>query len=460
VKTSILLLDKSLARQSDTIAFFKVENDGYDLGAQRRAIQKNDLPKVQEELESYLATLRERKDPSELSLTTALIVPKEKIAANGDYNLSGDRYRESDVTHQKWQSIKLSEVCTKITDGSHNPPQRSSSGKLMLSSQNVFNNTLDLTNHRFVSDEDFEKENQRTRVEPGDVLLTIVGTIGRSLVVTEDMPAFMLQRSVAVIGPDRSKLFPAFLTRVLQSVNLQATLESLAKGVAQKGVYLNDLRNLEIPLPPLEIQKEIVAEIEGYQKVINGARAVLENYRPHIPINPDWPMVELGVICDLYQPKTITQQDLLEDGAYLVFGANGVIGRFDQYNHEEDEVLITCRGATCGTVNRSEPKSWITGNAMVAHPKDDRISKDFLFSLLKGSDLGPTISGSAQPQITRQGLAPFSIPLPPLAEQQAIVAEIEAEQALVNANRELITRFEAKIQTTLSRIWGDESSVS
>jgi len=94
----------------------------------------------------------------------------------------------------------------------------------------------------------------------------------------------------------------------------------------------------------------------------------------------------------------------------------------------------------------------------VAKPRDQRLSKEFLFSLLKGSDLGPTISGSAQPQITRQGLSPFSIPLPPFATQQTIVAEIEAEQALVAANRELITRFERKIQATLARVWGEQES--
>jgi restriction endonuclease S subunit len=168
--------------------------------------------------------------------------------------------------------------------------------------------------------------------------------------------------------------------------------------------------------------------------------------------------VELGEVCDLYQPKTITQQDLVEDGPYLVFGANGVIGRYNQYNHEEAEVLITCRGGTCGTVNKSEPRSWITGNAMVAKPKDERLSKDFLFSLLKGSDLASTISGSAQPQITRQSLAPFTIPLPPIEAQQRIVAEIEAEQRLVAANRELVERFEQKIQATLARIWGEEEN--
>ena len=224
---------------------------------------------------------------------------------------------------------------------------------------------------------------------------------------------------------------------------------------AYPSLRLSDIGNIEIPLPPLEVQKEIVAEIEGYQKVIDGARAVIDNYRPHIPINPEWPMVELGEICNLYQPKTISQKDLIDTGKYLVYGANGIIGRYNKYNHEDVEVMITCRGATCGTVNKSEPQSWITGNAMIASPQNDRLIKDYLFSLLKGTDLSPTISGSAQPQITRQGLSPFKIPLPPLETQQAIVAEIEAEQALVNANRELIERMEQKIQATLARVWGE-----
>ncbi len=138
--------------------------------------------------------------------------------------------------------------------------------------------------------------------------------------------------------------------------------------------------------------------------------------------------IALGEICNLYQPKTITQQDMVENGPYLVFGANGVIGRYTEYNHEDAEVLITCRGATCGTINKSQPKSWITGNAMVAAPKDERLSRNFLYSLLRHTDLTPTISGSAQPQITRQGIEPFQIPLPPLEVQNQIVAEIEGYQ--------------------------------
>ena len=94
VKTSILILDKSLAKQSNTIGFFKVENDGFGLGAQRRAIEKNDLPQVQAELADYLRRLRAAESVPTFSPRLGQIVPKEKIAANGDYNLSGERYRE------------------------------------------------------------------------------------------------------------------------------------------------------------------------------------------------------------------------------------------------------------------------------------------------------------------------------------------------------------------------------
>ncbi len=111
VKTSILILDKSLARQSETIAFFKVENDGFGLGAQRRAFDKNDLPVVKAELEVYLRALRSH-EPTDFQFTYGLIVPKEKIATNGDYNLSGERYREGGTKTNIFPLVKLSEVCT------------------------------------------------------------------------------------------------------------------------------------------------------------------------------------------------------------------------------------------------------------------------------------------------------------------------------------------------------------
>ena len=111
VKTSILLMDKALAKKSDSIAFFKVENDGFGLGAQRRPIERNDLPQVHAEISDYLDNLRTGKSINDLQLTLGLIVPKEKIAANGEYNLSGERYRENITRAHIYPLIPLGESC-------------------------------------------------------------------------------------------------------------------------------------------------------------------------------------------------------------------------------------------------------------------------------------------------------------------------------------------------------------
>ena len=140
-----------------------------------------------------------------------------------------------------------------------------------------------------------------------------------------------------------------------------------------------------------------------------------------------WSTATLGDTCEMYQPKTITGKEMTEDGAYSVFGANGIIGKYDKYNHEEPQLLVTCRGATCGSVNISEPKSWITGNAMVIRPKDARIDFRFLEYYFRGGlDISVAITGAAQPQITRTNLEPLEISYPnSIKEQQRIVTLLD-----------------------------------
>ena len=152
---------------------------------------------------------------------------------------------------------------------------------------------------------------------------------------------------------------------------------------------------------------------------------------------------------------------MVEDGAYLVFGANGVIGRYDKFNHEEPQLLITCRGATCGSVNISEPQSWITGNAMVVRPKNGFIQMRFLEYLFRGGlDISKAITGAAQPQITRTNLAPLEITYPvAVEEQQRIVgildeafkgittAQANAEKNLQNAR----ALFESHLQSVFTQ---------
>jgi type I restriction enzyme S subunit len=154
-----------------------------------------------------------------------------------------------------------------------------------------------------------------------------------------------------------------------------------------------------------------------------------------------WKTETLGDACEMYQPKTISGKEMVEDGAYPVYGANGVIGRYNQFNHEESQLLITCRGATCGSVNISAPQSWITGNAMVVRPKNGTIMIRFLEYLFRGGiDISKAITGAAQPQITRTNLNPLEISYPiSVGEQQRIVGLLDeafAGIATAKANAE------------------------
>lgn len=147
----------------------------------------------------------------------------------------------------------------------------------------------------------------------------------------------------------------------------------------------------------------------------------------------DWKYERLLDACDVYQPATISTKQLVENGEFDVFGANGKIGKYSSYNHEEPEVLLTCRGATCGNINVSTPKSWINGNAMVVHPKEKNLLKNYLVYLLKTLNYTEVITGSAQPQITRLSLKNVYIPVPPLAEQERIVSLLDTQFAKIDA---------------------------
>ena len=172
----------------------------------------------------------------------------------------------------------------------------------------------------------------------------------------------------------------------------------------------------------------------------------------------NWQYKKLGEICELYQPKTIASSELVDSGEYDVFGANGIIGKYTRYNHENPEILLTCRGATCGTINVSNPKSWINGNAMVIHSKTNDIVFGYLRYAMIAVDYSHIITGAAQPQITRQSLAPIPIPVPSLAVQQRIVAELDRINGVMEDCRQLLRTLDTLAQSLFYDSFGDPIS--
>jgi len=169
----------------------------------------------------------------------------------------------------------------------------------------------------------------------------------------------------------------------------------------------------------------------------------------------NWSSVNLPEICRPKQWPTIPKTKMLSSG-YTVYGANGKIGYYSEYNHEEATVLITCRGATCGSINVCEPNSYVTGNAMALDNLDkDQVSLRFLTHILKSADFSKVITGVAQPQITRQSLARLQIPLPPLAEQKRIAGILDAADALRAKRRESLADLDTLLQSTFIDMFGN-----
>jgi type I restriction enzyme M protein len=269
----------------------------------------------------------------------------------------------------------------------------------------------------------------------------------------------------------------AFVAQLL--LNSQDRIYACARGHAQKNIDINAFKAIEIPFPPLEVQKEIVAEIEGCQKVIDGASAVVDNYRPHIPIDPSWPLVQLESICSIVSGGTPSRSNNAYWNGTIPWITTALIDyerivQAKEFITQEgmesssarmipkDTVLMAMygQGTTRGRVAVLGIDASINQACAAFLIKDGSISSEYLFAILRASyDELRRISdnrGGNQGNLSAQILKQFPIPLPPLATQRAIVAEIEAERALVNANRELITRMEKKIQATLARVWGEE----
>jgi type I restriction enzyme S subunit len=268
-----------------------------------------------------------------------------------------------------------------------------------------------------------------------------------TLLISED-GANLLARSTSIAFPASGKYWVNNHAHILRFENtttqrfVELYLESIPldeyiTGAAQPKLNQKALNSIPIPVPPLPEQQRIVGLLDevfagiatakaNAEKNLQNARALFASYlQSALTERGDgWVEKSLGETCEMYQPQTIGTKDLVPNGPYPVFGANGIIGRYDKFNHEEPQLLVTCRGATCGSVNISEPNSWITGNAMVVRPLDHSLDLKFLEFIFRGGiDISKAITGAAQPQITRTNLSPLLIRFPKSVAEQTKLAE-------------------------------------
>ena len=161
-------------------------------------------------------------------------------------------------------------------------------------------------------------------------------------------------------------------------------------------------------------------------------------------------------ICNPKQWKTIPKSQLLENGKFPVYGANGIIGRYNEYNHEKPTVLITCRGATCGNIHITVPKAYINGNAMSLDNLNEIIcKKEYLYYFLEYYDMSKIISGTAQPQITITGLKKVKVKLYSINKQEKIVNELNKINKLIELKERQLEELQKLIKSQFVEMFGD-----
>ena len=177
-----------------------------------------------------------------------------------------------------WETVRLEEVCSLITDGTHQTPRYVDDGHTFLSAQNVKPFRFMPEVHRKVSFEDYRACTARAKPRKGDILLTRVGAmIGEAAVIDRDLD-FAFYVSLALLRPIQDSLLPNFLAQWLNSSagRLQSRRQTLGQGHSQGNLNLKLLRNFAIPLPPLEEQRRIVEYFDDLRAKVDGLKALQE----------------------------------------------------------------------------------------------------------------------------------------------------------------------------------------
>ncbi|WP_313950619.1 restriction endonuclease subunit S [Accumulibacter sp.] len=384
---------------------------------------------------------------------------------------------------------RLKEVTEFVLDGTHGSPVRTEAGVPVLSAQNVKGGRLDFETNRYTSVAEYDGFRKRLSLAVGDVLLTIVGTIGRAAVVDEMRP-LVFQRSVAVVRPRHGYLCPRFLYHVSQSREFQDQLSRASNQSSQAGVYLGKLKALEIPLPSFSEQRRIAEILDKADALRAKRRAALARFDTLTQsifldmfgdptLNPKaWPKETIGEIAEqvtdgehLTPRRTTTGIKLLSarnvrDG-YLDFENVDYIGA-DEYERisrrcdpSAGDVLISCSG-TIGRVASVETaeKFSLVRSAALIRPNASRVGQKFLEHYLRTPALKARMlrraNASSQANLFQGQIRELPVYVPPLGLQREFACQVLAVQRLRSCHRASLSELDALFASLQHRAFRGE----
>ena len=289
----------------------------------------------------------------------------------------------------------------------------------------------------------------------GEVMITCAGTVGKC-VVYDGEDAYFQDSNIVWIDNPTQNISNGFLFHLLSKVDWRKL-----NSTTIIRIYNDDLRNLKMSYPQKEEQQKIShllslldERITTQNKIIDKLQSLIKGLRVRLIQIENGNIVHLGEIARIYQPQTISSTELTEDG-FLVYGANGIIGKYKEYNHKTEQICITCRGNTCGMVNYTKPMSWVTGNAMVINTDEhqNKVCKRYLYHYLSAYNFNSIISGSGQPQIVRTPLENLEITLPSIFEQEQKAMLLDRIQAKIEISNRVLSLCQEQKQYLLRQMF-------
>ncbi len=467
VKTSILLLDKTIVKNEkygNNILFIKIENDGFDLGAQRRPSAKNDLPDA---LKFILAYKSSQKKDAALP-QNILVTPKAKIANSGDYNLSMDRYRETASNiDQKFSLVMLGDIFIIERGGSPRPIHDFITDDPKGVNWIKIGDGVQGSKYISETKEKIKPEGvKKSRmVYEGDIILSNSMSFGRPYIMKT---SGCIHDGWLVLRPKKENISRDYLYYILSSDFIYEKFKLSATGGVVNNLNAQLVRDIAIPLPPLSVQEELVAELERYRKIAEGARAIVANYKPEIEIDPSWEMKELGHVSKIIMGQSPPGESYNQEGkgvplinGPVEFGPDSfsktIVRQFTTKPTkycEEGDLILCVRGSTTGRINIAGFKACIGRGVAAIRAKENQTYINYVIESLRQKmySLG---TGSTFPNISMDVISTLKIPFPPITIQEEIVARLESERAEIEMAKRLIARMEEKIKAKVAGLWGN-----
>ena len=456
VKTSILIFDRHVAKSKPDVLFSDIKHIGMSLGVKRTPTEQNDLPQV---LKDYKAFLADESVDSDVSFT----VSRDEIAESG-YLFDLKRFRKNDNGPDHIKFIPLGEVC------------RIEKGKSSSTKTPPGHYPLILTAKSFGSAEHYDFDEEA-------VCVPLISSRGHGQATLNRIFYFNGQFALAnllcaLFAKDSDNPNMRFLYYVLDAAKDQ--MAQLMTGAANVSMKTSDLERFQIPLPPLSEQEAIVAEVESYQRIIDGARQVVENWRPRIEVDPDWPVVRLGEVCRVRGGKRLPKgkpfseeptahpyirvsdfKDYSVELSSLKYISDKIHAEISQYTISTGDVYISIAGTIgiMGTIPPVLDGANLTENAAKLVLNVSILNDQYLayigMSEFFQSQVRRLTHAVGVPKLALERIKTIEIPLPEFTTQQSLVDEIDCERALIQSNRTLITRYEQKIKDRIARVWGN-----